>query len=291
MGEGIALKNIFVSDLDGTLLRSNQTLSDYTIRIVNEAVYGGNIVSFATARGLFSAKSVVSAIEWKHPVILYNGALLYDVAQDQVMDGYWLNNELTTELIGMGKQFGLSPFYFSLDANHQERVYHEALSTFGMVEFLKSRSNDPRFCEVDQLKAFIGSRTLALTYIGEWEMLIAFKEEVTVKIGEQLNCHMMKDYYIPNQYFLEFSHPLASKREGLALWARHMNVNPKQICIFGDQLNDLGLFEAAGQKVAVANAHHDILKLADKVIESNDEDGVAKYIEACLRTRDSLTCY
>lgn len=241
-------------------------------------------MSFATARGLFSAKSVVSLIKWKHPVILYNGALLYDVAQDHVIDGYWLGNKLTDEVIDKGKKFELSPFYFSLDTNHQERVYHEPLTTFGMIQFLKSRVNDPRFCEVAELKTSEQSRTLALTYIGEWEQLSAFKDEVTATYGEQLSCHMMKDYYIPNQYFLEFSHPYATKSGGLTLWARYMSVDPQQICIFGDQLNDLGLFEVAGHKAAVANAHDDILKLADTIIDSNDEDGVAKYIGTYLRT-------
>jgi Cof subfamily protein (haloacid dehalogenase superfamily) len=276
------LSRIFITDLDGTLLRSDQTLSDYTIKVLNTAIQNDYIVSFATARGLISAINVVSNVAWKHPVILYNGALLYDVMNNEVIDGYWLDNELTNEIIYRGKEQGISPFYFLLDSNHRERVYHEKLTTFGMMEFLKSRANDPRFCELEKLESSDDYSTLALTYIGEMEDLLPLKEEVNTVLGDKVNCHIMKDYYINNQYFLEFSHPLASKNEGLKMWAKYMEVETKDICIFGDNINDLGLFEIGGKKIAVSNSHEDILRIADEVIESNNEDGVARYINTYL---------
>jgi Cof subfamily protein (haloacid dehalogenase superfamily) len=279
---GDILTRIFITDLDGTLLRSDQTLSEYTIKVLNTAVQGDIIISFATARGLISAMHVVSDVAWKYPVILYNGALLYDVMTNKVIDGYWLDSGITNEIINKGKRYGVSPFYFFLDSNDQERVYHEKLTTFGMIEFLKSRTNDPRFCEVKKLESSDDHRTLALTYIGELNVLLPLKEEINKTLGEQINCHIMKDYYIHNQYFLEFSHPFASKNGGLKIWAEHMKVRTKDICIFGDNLNDLGLFEIGGKKVAVSNSHEDILRIADEIIESNNEDGVAKYISAFL---------
>ncbi|MFD3259806.1 HAD-IIB family hydrolase [Paenibacillus lentus] len=276
------MSKIFITDLDGTLLRSDQTLSNYTINTLNTALENNFIVSFATARGLVSAIHVVSNIAWKHPVILYNGALLYDVAKNEVIDGYMLNDELSNEIIYRGKRHQLAPFCFLLDADNKERVHHEKLTTFGMIEFLKSRTNDPRFCEVETIECSPSFSTLALTYIGELENLLPLKEEITADLGDRVNCHIMKDYYIENQYFLEFSHPLASKKEGLKLWASYMGVETKDICIFGDNLNDLGLFEAGGKRIAVSNSHEDILRLADKVIGSNDEDSVAQYINAYL---------
>lgn len=279
------MSEIFITDLDGTLLRSDQTMSDFTVHVLNFAIQEDFIISFATARGLISAYSVVSDIAWKHPAILYNGALLFDVINNKVIDGYFLDTDLTNEIIHRGNKHGCSPFYFLLDSTNKERVYHEKLTSFGMIEFLKSRTNDPRFMEVGELESSDDEMTLALTFIGELDDLLPLKEEVSSVLGDKVNLHIMKDYYIENQYFLEFSHPLASKCEGLKMWAKHMNVEIKDICIFGDNLNDLGLFEVGGQKIAVSNSHADILRIADTVIESNNEDGVAKFIKECLMAR------
>jgi len=276
------MRDVFVTDLDGTLLRSDQTLSTFTINVLNDAIRKGFVISYATARGLLSSRAVTAHIEWRHPVILYNGALLYDMQHEAVIDGYWLNHIAADTIIQLGKEYGVVPFYFALNAENQERVYHEPLTTYGMVEFKKSRPQDPRFREVTALEASTDCRSLVLTYIAEQEQLLPFQRAVTAELGEQVHSHMMQDYYISNQYFLEFSNPLATKKEGLRMWARHMDVDPQHITIFGDHLNDRGLFEAAGKRLAVSNSHMEILKLADEIIASNNEDGVARHIQATV---------
>ncbi|MNN62000.1 putative phosphatase [compost metagenome] len=97
----------------------------------------------------------------------------------------------------------------------------------------------------------------------------------------------MKDLYIEDHYFLEFSHPKANKSEGLKLWAQIMNVDTRDIVVFGDHLNDLGLFAAAGTRVAVQNAQEEVKALAHRVTASNNEDGVALFLENHLKGRDN----
>lgn len=92
----------------------------------------------------------------------------------------------------------------------------------------------------------------------------------------------MKDQYIEDHYFLEFSHRKANKYEGLTMWAKLMNCHPKEVTAFGDNLNDLGMFKAAGKSIAVANAKPKLLELANELIASNDDDGVAQYIAKIL---------
>lgn len=81
----------YVTDLDGTLLNSEQKLSAYTVRVITEAMEQGMIISFATARGFISADIVAADISWKYPLILYNGALIYDSMTHKVIAGYWLD--------------------------------------------------------------------------------------------------------------------------------------------------------------------------------------------------------
>nr|WP_275691071.1 HAD hydrolase family protein [Paenibacillus aceris] len=109
------------------------------------------------------------------------------------------------------------------------------------------------------------------------------KKAVAYVFGSEIHIHMMKDNYIENHYFLEFSHPKANKQEGLLLWAKHVGCTSEDITVFGDNLNDVGMFLAAGRKIAVENAHPEILTMADEIILSNDQDGVAAYMEARLK--------
>ena len=69
-------KTLFVSDLDGTLLNSKQTLSDNTKQTVNDLISKGISFTFATARSLTTAKEVTKGLDWKLPVIVYNGAFI-----------------------------------------------------------------------------------------------------------------------------------------------------------------------------------------------------------------------
>ncbi|WP_442600680.1 Cof-type HAD-IIB family hydrolase [Paenibacillus sp. KN14-4R] len=271
-------RKAYVTDLDGTLLRSDQSISDFTTGVINDLLEQDTVITFATARGSISADSVVSRISWKYPVILYNGALIYDWIDKKVIGGYWLDVLTTNVVIEIGSQHGITPLLFCLDKGDKERVLHEKLQRYGETEFVHSRKNDPRFTEVDGLECPPDHRTLALTYIGLKEELEPILNEVMEKLGNQVHLHMMKDYYIDNHYFLEISHPKANKKDGLKLWADHMHIDIQDIVIFGDHLNDLGLFEVGGTKVAVSNAQESILNLADHVIQSNNEDGVATYL-------------
>lgn len=272
-------KRAYITDLDGTLLRSDQTLSPFTRDVIANALEQDVVVTFATARGYISAQSVVSDISWKYPLILYNGALIYDGVNQTVIDGSWLEREISNEIIDVGRKFGITPYYFSLDVDHRERVMHEALRREGEKAFYHSRPHDPRFMEVKTLNCPPDYRTLALTYIGLFEELEPIRCEVMELFGDVIHAHMMPDYYIHNHFFLEFSHAKANKRDGLQLWSSQMGIDLESTVVFGDHINDVGLFEAGGTRIAVRNAHERIRQLADHIIDSNELDGVAHYIQ------------
>ena len=71
-------KVLYVSDLDGTLMRSDITLSDYTVQTINELVDKGMNFTYATARSIESAIPIAGGLKLKLPVITRNGAVLAD---------------------------------------------------------------------------------------------------------------------------------------------------------------------------------------------------------------------
>jgi len=83
--------------------------------------------------------------------------------------------------------------------------------------------------------------------------------------------------------YIEITAPGVDKGSGLAVVADELGVDPAEVLVFGDMPNDAAMFRWAGwRRVAVANAHPEILALADEVTESNDDDGVALWLERML---------
>jgi hydroxymethylpyrimidine pyrophosphatase-like HAD family hydrolase len=83
--------------------------------------------------------------------------------------------------------------------------------------------------------------------------------------------------------YVELTAPGVDKGSGLAVVAAALGVAATDVLVFGDMPNDVPMFAWAGwRRVAVANAHPDVLALADEVTASNDADGVAAWLEAML---------
>jgi 5-amino-6-(5-phospho-D-ribitylamino)uracil phosphatase len=272
----------FLTDLDGTLLRPDGRVSVLSQEILTRVLNEGHVISFATARSYTSSMKAVSSVPWKYPIVLYNGALLYDPVNRSILDGRFLEAELSLGIIETGRAYGLAPLWFALDGADREIVLHEPPAREGDLQFLTSRKGDPRFQEQPQLSGTPGIQTLELTYIALEEELAPLRDAVMERFGDRVHVHLIPDGYIRDHYFLEFSHPWANKREGLKLWARHVGASPDQITVYGDNLNDIGLFEAAGTRVAVANAHVTLRDMADRIVGSNAEDGVAEDIRRQL---------
>lgn len=271
-------RKIFLTDLDGTLLKNDTSISEYSIEVLKHAISQGAVISYSTARSYTSSNSVTSMIPWEFPLVLYNGALIFDPIKKEVIAGCWLSREITNSIIEEGKNHHLIPLLFCLDKTDKEHVVHEHLTKDGYIQFVKGRKNDPRFKEVEKLQCPDEYRTLILTYIGEKDELESFKISLEKIYKDKIGIHFMEDSYIKNHYFLELTNPNANKKEGLIRWSKLVGCELDEVTVFGDNLNDLGMFSKAGKRIAVANANLVIKAEADEIIMSNEEDGVAKYI-------------
>lgn len=278
----------YLTDLDGTLLRPDASLSDYTTSVITAALDSGAVVSYATARSLTSSSGVVSGIPWKYPIVLYNGGMLYDPVRKEIVGGYWLEPDVVNGIVELGKASALSPLLFGLDSGDAERVLHEKLIAHGYIQFYNSRPGDARFRELEALQCPDDYRTLIITYIGLFEELEPLHRMLQDTYGSAVHLHFMKDNYIADHFFLEISHPKANKGDGLELWAGLVGCKPSDVTVFGDNLNDKSMFAAAGRRVAVADAHIALREMADHVAGSCSDDGVARFIEAELMSRQPV---
>ena len=88
------MSDLYVSDLDGTLLRSNEVTSNYTNQVINSLVEQGMIFSYATARSLVTAKKVTEGINAKIPLIVYNGAFVIDNITEKILIANYFDDTL-----------------------------------------------------------------------------------------------------------------------------------------------------------------------------------------------------
>ena len=278
----------FMTDLDGTLLNSRARLSDCTVTVLRQALASGRIVSFATARSMVSAGPLVSRVPWRFPVILFNGALLMDPATNRVLRGHYLEGDIVRDALALADGHGIRPFVYQMHEDGGESVLYEHLDNEGQRAYWQSRAGDPRFHAVRDLMGGLSGRAIELSFVAQRHVLEPLHRALQASCGAGVQFHFARDTYIPEYYFLEISHARANKRDGLLSFASLAGCDPADITVFGDNLNDMGMFAAAGRRVAVGNACPEIRARADEIAASNDEDGVAHYIARTLGLAHAL---
>ena len=114
------MKTLYVSDLDGTLLRSNQKTSEHTNKVINELVRDGMLFSYATARSYNTARKVTEGMTAEFPVIVYNGAFIRDSLTGEILLKNFFDRE---EIVGVAEDIinsGIMPIIYSF-VNGEEK--------------------------------------------------------------------------------------------------------------------------------------------------------------------------
>lgn len=274
------MKRLFVSDLDGTLLNSKAEISDTTARIINQGIASGMDFTISTARTPTTALKIVEKLNIKLPVMLMNGVLIYDMASGRCLQKAVLDETVVMVLLGLIKLKGLSCFLYALE-DGQFRAYYDSVESTSLNYFRNERimKYNKKFTEVEDLSLIAGNDIIYCVLREPKERLEGLYRELSVVKG--VKAEFYPDVYNDTYYMLEIYSEQASKKEALS-YLRTTRHYDSVIC-FGDNLNDKALLEASDYFYAVSNAHPEIQNMADSVIPSNDEDGVARFIEQMIK--------
>ena len=272
----MVMKNIYITDLDHTFLRTDLSLSDYTRKIWNS--YAQNsILSIATARTFKKTEQFLQGVEVNAPMILLDGALIA-TREKKIIETKFINKELGDAIIEEGARLGIYPFVLSL----LDRELNEAFSYSTMLneyqsEIIKRYVNDDHTEAFQELRA--KEDNFKIVYMGEEMLLQALEHNIRVIFGDELKYILAPEAYM-GCYFLTILHKDADKSHGIKSVSEAVGFDLSRLTVFGDNFNDIGMFELANTSVAVANAQEGVKEQADVVLpHTNDEDGVAKYLE------------
>lgn len=264
------MRTLYVSDLDGTLLQSDEQTSAYTNDTINSLVEKGMLFSYATARSLITAKKVTRGLEAKIPLIVYNGAFIIDNATDEVLLANYFDDAVLAVLDRLFAEKVYPIVYSTLDGKERFSFVPD-LCTPGMTTFLNSRKGDVRTHRVRAANDLKKGNIFYISCIDEPGKLAPLYEEYK----DSCHCVYQRDIYTGDQW-LEIMPKSASKANAVKQLREMLRCD--RVVAFGDGKNDIDLFEAADEGYAVSNAHAELKQIATGIIPSNNEDGVAKWL-------------
>jgi len=241
--------NMIVTDLDSTLLRTDKSISDYTAGVLNRCRKHGIKVVFATARYLrlvkdFTVKIPVDA------VIAINGAIIY------------VGGEIVIE--------------HTIPENTKHRIIRD-LNTAGIkiaaeaanvVYTNRHTPDDDRI-----IWDFANEVPIAIHRIS----IRHNDTEQVIRIAKKYDDLCV--YSNSGETLLDIGPAEADKSKGVYELSKLFGIPMSEIAAFGDDFNDIEMLKECGIGVAVANACAEAKTAADYVCGSNDEDGVARWLE------------
>lgn len=268
------MKTMVISDLDGTLLNSDVKLSEFTVNAINSIVRRGVNFTYATARSLNSAMKLTNRLELSFPVITYNGACIKNPATGEIIEIQCMDEAQIAYIKETLQQFGITPLVYTFLDGEEKVLWQRGSESEGMQHYLDSRSGDGRMLPVDSFDDLFCGEIFYVTCIEDTcDVLLPVYDNL--KCNDSLNSILQREIY-RTEFWLEIMDYRVSKANALDDLKKLTGVD--RIISFGDSINDMPLFEVSDECYAVANAVDSLKTVADDVIESNDNDGVAKWL-------------
>ena len=266
-------KTLYITDLDGTFLSKEAKPTRFALDSLKLLKENGVHFTYATARTPLSACKIMQDAAISAPAVMMNGVIVYDVEKSEYISVNYMTDEEYAVNYGILKENDISFCVYALE-DGVFKAYFEPLKNAEAKTFYEKRKPDygAAFTPVDSAAGI--KNVFYTTAANSYKNLIAAHEKI-----ENTTCALRSELYgsvYSDYYYLEVSVASSSKKAG-AMWLRE-NCGYERLVGFGDNMNDLPLFEACDENYAVSNAVDKLKASADGVIGSNDEDAVIKKI-------------
>ncbi|MDR2738880.1 MAG: Cof-type HAD-IIB family hydrolase [Treponema sp.] len=265
---------LIVCDLDGTLLNSKKSISPANINAAKIARERGIFVTICSGRIHTMLEAYSRTLSVEGPLIAVNGAVVIDTRTGKILYKNLVDPRAALPLLRFCRERGLDYLLVTTEGCwHAEGSNRKA--RFEQYNQIAEKDNlspiplhvfDPDYREA--LSGEIHKMLISGLSPAEMEMTEAY-----IRTLKDLSCTSSE----PG--LLDVAAPDVNKGAGLAAMGRILGLEKQQICVFGDYLNDIPMFEQAGFPIAMENADETVKQHALAITGSNDEDGVARAIE------------
>jgi len=256
---------LICTDLDGTLLRNDKTISEENLKAIEYFKEEGGIFTFITGRMPFFVSNIYNCIKPNGPFGCVNGGGVYDY---HIQDYIWTSvmPEGVTELVkcvdekfpGIGIQ--VNTFYKTYFCREN-----------AVMQRFRRNTNLPNLvCHYNEV-----AEPIAKIIFG------SESEEEILQIAETLAAHPLAekfDFIRSEETLYEILPKGIGKGTAIQILAQHLNIDINKTIAIGDYNNDISMFEIAGIGIAVSNACKEALDAADYITVSNEEHAIAQVI-------------
>jgi Cof subfamily protein (haloacid dehalogenase superfamily) len=259
---------LFISDVDGTLVRHDKSLGEATIAAFARLSAAGIKSTLISARPPSGILHLAEALKIDGPIGAFNGGTLFR-RDGTVSETERLDPDLVTTLLAVMNRPGVDIWLFSgglsyAPTDNNPHTPREILSA-GVQPTLRPIAEMP-VREVDKIVGVSDDAPLLIEV--EADAKAAAAGRATVARSQA--------------YFLDVTAVNANKGDGITALARAYDVPLNEVAVIGDQANDLPMFARAGLSIAMGQAPDAVKSAAHAVTASNDEDGVAMAIDRIL---------
>lgn len=272
-----------VLDIDGTLLTSKKVISKKTKAALLAAQEQGIKIILASGRptrGMWHLAEELQLDKHNGYLVSFNGARVTDCQTKEVLFNQTLSTETSQAILEHVKTFDVIPMIYGDTHMYVEDVYaneinYPAGSTTNIIEY-EARMCRFQLAEAADLAAFVDRPQNKILMAGDPEYL----QTVYKDIHQPFAATTTGAFSTP--FYYELTDKNINKAFALNTVLQAQDIHPQQIISFGDAQNDRSIIEYAGTGVAMGNAMQEILDVADAVTLSNDEDGIAVFLEKVL---------
>lgn len=253
-----------VSDFDGTLINHEHQLTNAAKEVIKEFVNNGGIFSIATGRGYPGIlEKTCKELGLKHPVIVRGGSEIISTQTNEVLWAKYIDSKSLQKLIEH-----LSKLDFFFAAERGQYVY----SKDGEVDTEFGAGAD-----------FLDIADMPLDRVPKAVIPPLYKLEQIQPVLEKIHnlfpeLHAVKTSSIKG-VGIDINQGGAGKHMALLAYSQLMEIDPHEIIGVGDSYNDYPLLSACGLKVAVGNAPKELIEIADKVVGTQENDGIIEVFE------------
>jgi Cof subfamily protein (haloacid dehalogenase superfamily) len=274
------VNHLYISDLDGTLLRNDASLSEYSRTTLNKLLSEGLHFTVATARGIHSIQTILGGCNLTLPVVEFNGGFISNFVTGEHLVVNQIDNSLTADLLSLFREYHGEPFLSTFDGS--DHLYYHSIPSIGMKQYYDDRVaiKDKRLEQISDLASKLDHYVMTITAINSYDVLAPLYKRLQSEFADTTEIHFWDNQYWPGSWWLTVHDKRATKDKAVLQLAQMISHLTDEITVFGDHVQDIPLFNVGKRRVAVANAIEEIKPLATHHIGTNEEDSVMKFIES-----------
>jgi 5-amino-6-(5-phospho-D-ribitylamino)uracil phosphatase len=275
---------LFVTDLDGTLLQADGKLSEYARTTLAELTARGIPVTVASGRTFSSIRQALGSAHLHLPLISSDGALISTFDSPRPLHVFSMEDLALEELIAHLETEGFSPLLDLWDGQ-ENYLLSEGIRNPVMDWYHDYRAAEKfyRWRHEPGLTRPAGAKTISVTLLDRPEWLEPLRDDLHERFGEWFKTDYLVLREVEDGAALWIQHRDARKENALEVLGQMLGYSGSDVVVFGDELNDLGMFGREWHAVAVANARDELKACAREVIGHHSDDSVLKYILGRLK--------